>query len=72
MSSSEPPAAGKPTATPLDDKDEALLARFLAAGAQHLFEYPSKEEASGKKKIGGATPGWTGKRSIATTHDNSI
>ena len=49
MSSSEPPAAGKPTATELDDKDEALLARFLAAGAQHLFEYPSKEEASGKK-----------------------
>ena len=49
MSSSEPPAAGKPTATPLDDKDEELLARFLAAGAQHLFEYPSKEEASGKK-----------------------
>jgi len=49
MSSSEPPAAGKPTATELDEKDEALLARFLAAGAQHLFEYPSKEEASGKK-----------------------
>ena len=49
MSSSEPPAAGKPTATELDDKDETLLARFLAAGAQHLFEYPSKEEASGKK-----------------------
>ena len=49
MSSSEPPAAGKPTATELDDKDEALLARFLAVGAQYLFEHPSKEEASGKK-----------------------
>ena len=49
MSSPEPPAAGKPAATPLDDKDEALLARFLAAGAQYLFEYPSKEEVTGKK-----------------------
>ena len=49
MSSSEPLAAGKPTATPLDDKDEALLARFLAAGAQYLFQYPNKKEASGKK-----------------------
>ena len=49
MSSSEPPAAGKPTATELNEKDEALLVRFLAVGAQHLFEYPGKEEASGKK-----------------------
>ena len=32
-----------------DEKDEALLARFIAADGVSLFEYPSKEEVSGKK-----------------------
>ena len=50
MSSPEPTAVGKPTATvQLDEKDEARLARFIAAGGASLFEYPSKEEVSGKK-----------------------
>ena len=50
MSSPEPTAVGKPTATVrLDEKDAALLARFIAADGESLFEYPSKEEVSGKK-----------------------
>ena len=50
MSSPEPTAVGKPTATVrLDEKDAALLARFIAADGVSLFEYPSKEEVSGKK-----------------------
>ena len=50
MSSPEPTAVGKSTATVrLDEKDAALLARFIAADGESLFEYPSKEEVSGKK-----------------------
>ena len=50
MSSPEPTAVGKPTATVrLDEKDAALLARFITADGESLFEYPSKEEVSGQK-----------------------
>ena len=50
MSSAQSIAAGKATASvKLDAADEKTLARFVAAGGEHLFEWPSKEELSGKK-----------------------
>ena len=37
-----------------------------------VAEIYKAEEESGKKKVGGAAPGWSGKRVVASTHDNSV
>lgn len=38
----------------------------------NVLEAEAAEEASGKKKIGGDKPGWSDKRVVASTHDNSV
>ena len=43
-----------------------------AAKPANVKEAEEAEEASGKKKIGGDKPGWTDKRVLGKTHDNSI
>ena len=50
MASAEAPAAGATTpSVQLDERDQILLARFIAAGGAHLFIYPDNEETRGKK-----------------------
>lgn len=46
-----------------------------AAKPAAIKEKEAEEEASGKKKIGGGTPGWKNQgegRVIGKTHDNSV
>jgi len=45
---------------------------LAASKPANVLEIEAAEEASGKKKVGGATPGWSGKRVVASTHDNSV
>ena len=48
------------------------LDALTASKPTAVLEAEAAEEAKGKKKVGGATPGWTGKRVVASTHDNSV
>jgi len=48
------------------------LDSLAAAKPATVLEAEAAEEASGKKKVGGDKPGWSGKRVVATVHDNSV
>jgi hypothetical protein len=48
------------------------LEPLAASKPADVLEAEAAEEASGKKKIGGATPGWSDKRVVASVHDNSV
>jgi len=45
---------------------------LTAAKPASVLEAEEKEEASGKKKVGGDKPGWTDKRALGKVHDNSV
>ena len=57
------------------DKKESAVAKAEALGPgleQRVKEAEQAEKDSGKFKVGGGTPGWTDKRVLGKTHDNSI
>ena len=48
------------------------LNSLSASKPTNVLEVEAAVEASGKNKIGGGNPGWTDKRTVASTHDNSV